>query len=100
MVTVHKRSVCEGYVFTGVCLSTGEGDGIPASIVGGIPACLVAGLQGGSLSRHALQVSRPTPKGEVSRGILAGRVSRDPHHTVTLRADMVQPHTQGEVEGI
>ena len=38
--------VCEGYVFTGVCLSTGGA--IPACIAGGIPACLAAGLQGGS----------------------------------------------------
>ena len=30
----------------------------------GIPACL-AGLQGGGVSQHALQISRPTPKGEV-----------------------------------
>ena len=39
------------------------GGGIPACIAGGIPACL-AGLQG-VVSQHALQVSRPTPKGEV-----------------------------------
>ena len=38
--------VCEGYVFTGVCLSTGEGCAIPACIAGGIPACLAAGLWG------------------------------------------------------
>ena len=31
---------------------------------GGIPACLAAGVQG-VVSQHALQVSRPTPKGEV-----------------------------------
>ena len=30
---------CEGYVFTGVCLSTGGG-GIPTCLAGGIPACL------------------------------------------------------------
>ena len=34
--------VCEGYVFTGVCLSTG-GDAIPACIAGSILACLAAG---------------------------------------------------------
>ena len=62
---------CEGYVFTGVCLSTGRGvvsqhalqvisqhalqqvsrevrgGGIPACLAGGIPACLAAGLRGG-----------------------------------------------------
>ena len=32
--------VCEGFVFTGVCLSTGGA--IPACIAGGIPACLAA----------------------------------------------------------
>ena len=84
--------VCEGYVFTGVCLSTGGGT-IPACIAGGIPACLAAGLggipaclagfqahtQGGSLGESG-QVespglyprwklrgiwSRSTPKGKV-----------------------------------
>ena len=42
--------VCEGYVFTGVCLSTGGGGTIPACIAGCIPACLAvggAGLGGG-----------------------------------------------------
>ena len=38
---------CEGYVFTGVCVSTGGGGGIPACLAGGIPACLAAGLQEG-----------------------------------------------------
>ena len=33
--------------------------------MGGIPACLAAGLRGGGVSQHALQVSRPTPKGEL-----------------------------------
>ena len=52
--------VCEGHVFTGVCLSTKAG--------GGIPACL-AGLQA-----HTGGVSRPTPRG-VSRPA-SGGVSR------------------------
>ena len=59
-----------------------QGGAIPASIAGGIPACLVAGLQGGgipaclagfqdytqggSLGGSGWKgVSRPTPKGEV-----------------------------------
>ena len=42
---------CEGYVFTGVCLSTG-GCAIPACIAGGIPACLAAGLGGCYTSMH------------------------------------------------
>ena len=51
------------YVFTGVCLSTGEvsqhalqqvwGDAIPACIAGGIPACLATGLGGGAWSGGA-----------------------------------------------
>ena len=62
---------CEGYVFTGVCLSTGGGvsqhalqvvsqhalqqvggGGIPACLAGGIPACLAAGLQGDACSQR------------------------------------------------
>ena len=45
----------------------GGGGGIPACSAGGIPACL-AGLRGGGggvVSQCALQVSRPTPRGEV-----------------------------------
>ena len=49
------------FLHVSVC-PQGEG-GIPACLAGGIPACL-AGLQGG-VSQHALQVSRPTPKGEL-----------------------------------
>ena len=40
--------------------------------VGGIPACLAAGLHWGVVSQHALQVSRPTPKGEVEGSGLGG----------------------------
>ena len=41
------------------------GGGIPACIAGSIPACLAAGLLGGEVvSQDALQVSRPTLKGE------------------------------------
>ena len=54
-----SNEVCEDYVFTHVCQSTGLGGG------GGIPTFL-AGLQGlGCVSKHALQVSRPTSKGEL-----------------------------------
>ena len=45
---LSANELCEGYVFTLACLSTGVGggDGIPACLAGDIPACL-AGLQGG-----------------------------------------------------
>ena len=46
MVHYRPQRSCEGYVFTGVCLSKGGG-GIPACLAGGIPACLAAGLGGG-----------------------------------------------------
>ena len=60
----RPQRTCEGYVFTGVCVSTGGGGGIPAClaadlqercaipacIAGGIPACLATGLQGGAWS--------------------------------------------------
>ena len=58
----------QGYVLTRVCDSVhggGWGGGMSACIAGGIPACLAAGLRGGVVSQHALQVSRPTLKGEV-----------------------------------
>ena len=70
----------------------GGGGGIPACIASGIPACL-SGLRGeGVVSQYALQVSRPTPKGEVEGSGLGG-VSRPtpgrspgPHPEEGLRA--------------
>ena len=53
------------FLYVSVILLRGGG-GIPACIGGGIPACFAAGLQGvGVVSQYALQVSRPTPRGEV-----------------------------------
>ena len=43
--------------------------------MGGIPACLAAGLGGAGVSQHALQVSRPTPKGELEDPLVGGGVS-------------------------
>ena len=56
---------CEGYVFTGVCLS-GGGGGIRACLAGGIPECLAAGL--GGVSQHALQVVSEHVLQQVSEG--------------------------------
>ena len=73
-------------IFSQVCVknSVQGGSGVPACIAGGIPACLAVGLQGGVVSQHALQVSRPTPRGEVEGDLVRG-VSR--------------PTPKGEVEG-
>ena len=66
---------------------------------GGIPACRSAGLWG-VVSQHALQVSRPTPRGKL-RG-LAGGVSRaTPKGEVEvsgLGGDL-QANTQGGLQG-
>ena len=78
------NEVCEGYVFTRVCQSfcSGGGEGgVPACSAGGIPAYL-AGLGGGVVSQHALQVSRPTPRREVEGSGLGG----------------LQAHTQGGLQ--
>ena len=64
-----------------MCLCVHRGGGIPACIADGIPACLAAALQG-VVSQHALQVSRPTPKGEVG-GLARGGL---------------QAHTQGGLQ--
>ena len=84
-----------------VILFTGGGSGIPVCIAGGIPAGLAAGLQG-VVSQHALQGSRPTPRGEVEGSVLRG--SPGPHpggspglHLVGIpactEADTPPPHT-------
>ena len=73
----------------------GQGSGIPACLAGGNPACL-AGLQGGvCVSQHALQVSRPTPKGELEGSDWGG--APGPHPRVGLQAHTwgcLQAHTQ------
>ena len=69
------NEVCEGYVFTRVCLYTGGGGGIAAFIAGGIPACLQQ-VSRGVVSQHALQISRPTSGGEVEGSGLGGSAPR------------------------
>ena len=59
----RPQQSCEGYVFTGVCLSTGGRT--LACLAGGIPACLAAG---GVLSQHALQVVSHHALQQVSGG--------------------------------
>ena len=85
-------------LFMGVC-------GIPACLAGGIPACL-AGLQGVGgggwcVSQHALQVSRPTPKGEVEGS--GWGVSRPTHRGVVsqhaLRQTPPLPHLMATAAG-
>ena len=68
--TARKRSLGQGYIFAHVCHSVRRGGAIPACIAGGIHACLVAGLRGRGVvvSQHALQVSRPTPRGRGVEG--------------------------------
>ena len=72
---------CEGYVFTGVCLST-VGGAIPACMAGGIPACLAAGLKGGGGGYHSMPCRFPGPQ---PRGKLRGSV----------QVGGLQAHTQG-----
>ena len=103
---------CEGYVFTGVCLSTG-GVCIPACIAGGIPACLAAGLQGDVYpSMHCrrypnMPLSRPTPKGEIegdqvqahTQGGNGGGSGPGPHPRGKWRGIRSRPTPKGEMEG-
>ena len=108
-----QRSCGQGYVFAHVCdsvnrggaipacLAAGlQGGAIPACIAGGIPACLAAGLWGrgaGWLSQHALQVSRPTPKGDSLGGSVQGGSRPTPKGEVEgIRS---RPTAKGKVEG-
>ena len=88
------KEVCEGYVFTRVCLSTGGG-GVPACIAGGIPACLAAGLGGGWYPSMPCRFPGPHPGGKLR--VLARGVSR-PTPGGCLQAHnewCLQAHTQG-----
>ena len=91
----------QGYIFTRVCDSVHGGDGIPACIAGGIPACLAAGLQGGG-SQHALQVSRPTSRGEVEGDVTRGGLQA--HTQEENEGDLARgspgPHPRGKLRGI
>ena len=81
----------QGYIFTGVCDSVHGG--------GDIPACLAAGLQGGSVARGVpglgggglLPGEVPGLVGACSRG---GGLSR-PTPKGEIEGDQVQAHTQG-----
>ena len=69
--------VCQGYVFTGVCLSTGGGV-VSQHALQVVSQHALQQVSGGRVvSQHALQVSRPTPKGEVEGDLDGG--SRGPH---------------------
>ena len=85
-------------MFLQVCLSTGEGGGIPACIGGGIPACLAAGLQWGGPCRFP----GPHPRGKL-RGIWPGGVSR-PTPKGEVEGDQAGgspgPHPRGKLRGI
>ena len=63
VITAHKQSLRRLCFYT--CLS------VHGERWGGIPACLAAGLEG-LVSQHALQVSRPAPRGEVEGSGLGG----------------------------
>ena len=58
------NEVCKGYVFTGVCLSTGGGVAYQHALQVVFQHALQQVSRGGVVSQHALQVSRPTPKEE------------------------------------
>ena len=88
--------VCEGYVFTGVCLSTGGGWYLSMYCMWypSMPCSGSLGV-GGVVSQHAVQVSRPTAKGEVE-GDLSGP---GPQPRGKLRGVWSRPTPKGEVEG-
>ena len=67
------NEVCEGYVFTRVCLSTG---GIPVCLAGGIPACLAGLQEGGVYPSMPCRFPGPHPVRSL-RGLAGG--SPDPH---------------------
>ena len=86
------NEVCEGFVFTHVCLSTGK-------MVSQHDLQVVSQqfFRWGCVSHHALQVSRPTPKGELE-GSDRGGVSRPTPRGVsrsTLRGGSPSPHPGG-----
>ena len=87
------NEVCEGYVFTGVCLSTGGGCAIPACIAGGIPACLAAGVQGGWYPSMPCRFPGSHPRGKF-RGIWPGG-SPGPHPRGKLRGIWSRPTPKG-----
>ena len=74
--SARKRSLRRLCFYTCLSVHRRRG-GIPACPAGGIPACL-AGIQKGvgGVSKHALHLSRPTPRGEPEGSGWWGGVSR------------------------
>ena len=62
-INYHLQTKFAKFMFLHVSVCPQVG-GIPEFLAGGNPACL-AGLQGRLVSQHALQISRPTPRGEL-----------------------------------
>ena len=60
------NEVCESlFLHVSVCPRGGEVRGIPACLAGGITACLAGLRERRGAFQHTLQISRPTPKGEL-----------------------------------
>ena len=107
LVTVSKEVA--KVMFLQVCICPQGGGGIPAGPAGGIPACLVAGLQGVTPAYLAWGV--PGPGGELVWGVLClvwvvpaprrvpglggyllwGAVERPPHQQTAIVADGTHP---------
>ena len=65
------NEVCKGYVFTSVCQSFCS-QGVVSQHALWVISQHASQVSGGMVSEHALQVSRPTPKGEVEESGLGG----------------------------
>ena len=86
--------VCEGYVFTRVCHSVHKGGGCYPSMHCRWYTSTPCSRSRGVISQHALQVSRPTPSGEVEGDLGGG--SPGPHPRGKFRVSQV--HTQGGLQ--
>ena len=82
IITARKRSLGQGNMFTGLCLSTLSTGG---GGFGAIPSCLAAGLQQG-LQAH-------------TQGGSGGGSGPGPHPRGKLRGIWSRPTPKGEVEG-
>ena len=92
IISVHKRSLGQGNIFRSVCQEFCSWGVLSQHALQVVSQHALQQVSGVVVSQHALQVSRPMPKGKF-RGIWLGGLQA--HTQGGSWGDLVQAHSQG-----